>query len=181
MLKALRSWWNGASHTTPDQATLRKELPFVFDEKGIPIAPAASAAIVIEPMPSLREGIPFRFRGAAPDAQDQPTGQFIDVELVVPPLNFDSLRTLQDKLKAWGTEPSTESLSTLCDALGHALRRNYRNVPLWLIAQSIDVENMAALMQALMDISGLRRKAYEEGKARAAEAAKSIGTASTAT
>jgi hypothetical protein len=136
----------------------------------------AIPALQIEPLPTIREGIPFRFRGMDPQS-----GAFVDQDLIVPPLNFTSLQALEAKLKAYGSATPTESMSTLADALRHALARNYRGVPEWLISQSIDLENMADLMKALMDISGLRRKALDEGKATAAEATRSTGTASTAT
>ena len=89
------------------------------------------------------------------------------------------MKALQRQVGAFGGEVQEESLRTVCDVLEHALRRNYRGVPRWLIEQTIDVSNMGEMMQAVMDLSGLRRKAYEEGKARAAAA--SIGTDSSAT
>lgn len=171
MLSVLRRWLGRvqplSTNVAPDDASLRPGPIIRVDSR---------PALHIEPLPSLRDGIPFHFRGLDPDS-----GSFVDQELIVPPLNFTSLQALEAKLKAYGSQTPAESMMILAEALQHALNRNYRGVPKWLIAQSIDLENMADLMKALMDISGLRRKALEEGKATAAEAMRSTGTASTVT
>lgn len=128
--------------------------------------------LTIEPQRTTRDGIAFNFRGMEPDSEGKPTGELIDVELIVPPLNLDSLRALNARLQSMGEEPTTDSMETLVLALGHALARNYRNVPDWLISQTIDVANMPAIAGALMDLSGLRRKELEDAKkARAPETA----------
>lgn len=143
-------------------------------------APVVKPEIVIKPLPVLREGIEFRFTGAQRDEDGEPVGQFIDINLVVPPLNFNSLRGLQQKIKSFSEsgEDNTASMETLCECLLHALRRNYRGVPRWLIEQSVDVANFAELMMALMDVSGLKRKQVEAEKKAQAEAARiqSTGT-----
>jgi hypothetical protein len=132
---------------------------------------------------TLRAGFTFNFRGNEPDADGKPTGELIDIELVVPPLNFDSLKLLQARLQKMGNGPDTDSMETLVDALEQALARNYRNVPRWLITQTVDVGNMGEMMLALMNVSGL--KAREEGgtekKVMAPETAQMNGTATVGT
>ncbi len=122
-------------------------------------------AVDIQPQRTLREGITFTFRGNEPDADGKPTGELIDIDLVVPSLNFDSLKVLQTRLQKLGSSPDAESMETLVDALEHALARNYRGVPRWLISQSVDIANMPDMTIALMDVSGLKRKEIEEKKA----------------
>lgn len=137
------------------------------------------SVIKIEPLRTLRAGIPEQFRGCVPDEHGDPVGELVDIELIVPPLNFQSLQALGPKLAALNVNPSAASMETVVVAIEQALRRNYRGVPRWLIEQTIDAGNMAELMQSLMDVSGMRRKELEAGKAKAAEA--QIGTGSTAT
>src|SRR5690349_7016124 len=112
----------------------------------------------VQPQRTLRAGFTFSFRGNEPDAEGKPTGDLVDIELVVPPLNFDSLKLLQTRLKTLGEGPDVDSMETLVDALEQALARNYRNVPRWLIRQTVDVGNMADMMLALMNVSGLKAR-----------------------
>lgn len=138
--------------------------------------------VTIEARPAVREGIAFIFAGQDEDSEGEPLSEFVKIELIVPPLNFDSLKALGDRLKQLGaTDPDVDQLAIVVDAIGFALKRNYRGVPRWLIQQSIDVGNMEALTKAFMDVSGLIRKEIEAGKAMAAAASSSIGTGSTAT
>lgn len=138
--------------------------------------------VKIEPYRTLREGITFAFRGCEPDAEGAPAGEFIEIELVVPPLNLDSLKALGAKLLTY-KGVGLDDLDTVRLSLAHALRRNYRGVPDWLIGQTLDIGNMQELFVALMDVSGLKRKEIEAGKAKAAAAVteSSTGTSSTPT
>jgi hypothetical protein len=134
----------------------------------------------IVPRRTLREGIELRFRGVPMNQAGEDTGdELIDVALVVPPLNLGSLRKLKARLDSFGQAAGTEDMETLCEAVLQALTRNYSGVPRWLVEQTIDVANMPELMTAVMDVSGMRRKEIEAGKAKAADA--SIGTISIAT
>lgn len=137
------------------------------------------SVVQIEALRTLRAGISQQFRGCVPDENGEPVGELVDMELVVPPLNFQSLQSLGPKLATLNVEPSAGSMGTLVLAIEQALRRNYRGVPRWLIEQTIDPANMADFVQSLMDVSGMRRKELEAGKAKAAEA--QTGTTSTAT
>jgi hypothetical protein len=122
--------------------------------------------IVIEPKPHIREGITFRFAGEELDADGNALSEFIDIELVVPPLNLDSFKALGADLATLTF--TADSGDKAVNALMHALARNYRGVPRWLIGQSVDLGNMTEIMQAFMDVSGLHRKEVEEKKAMAA-------------
>jgi len=132
-----------------------------------------------EEMPAFREGIVFRFSGCEPDAEGEPIGAFVQVDLELPPLNLGALERLQDKLSKVGPM-DLQSMQTILEAIRLALRRNYRGVPLWLIEQTLDLANMQDMMGALMDISGLKRKEIEAGKALAAiKNSESTGASST--
>lgn len=110
------------------------------------------------------DGITFVFRGTEENEQGEPIGELIDIELIVPPLNLDALKALQSRLMTMGDGTIADSMETLVVALSRALARNYRNVPQWLIRQTVDVANMADMMKALMDVSGLLRKEIDAAK-----------------
>jgi hypothetical protein len=112
----------------------------------------------IQPHGSLREGITFTFRGVDPETDD-----LLTIDLVVAPLNFDAVKSMQNRIQAFGKNP-TDDMESLVDAVDLGLGRNYKNVPRWLITQTIDLANMPGLMQALMDVSGLRRQEVEDAK-----------------
>jgi len=120
--------------------------------------------IDIQPRRTLRQGISLTFRGCEPDESGEPVGELIEVDLMVPPLNFDALEALQERLQTLSLQPSAASMKTLVDAMIRALVRNYTGVPRWLITQTIDVANMADMVVALMDVSGLKRKEIEDAK-----------------
>lgn len=108
-------------------------------------------------------------------------GELVDIPLIVPPLNLGSLRKLKGRIDGFGQHPGTEDMETLCDAILEALARNYTGVPRWLVEQTIDVGNLYDMMSAVMDVSGMKRKELEQGKAKAAAANGSTGTTSIAT
>jgi hypothetical protein len=125
----------------------------------------------VEEFDTLDEGILFRFRGAERDENDEPIGEMVDVELIIPPHNFYNMRRMRDKLKALKVEKDTaslESMDIIIDLVVPALRQNYRNVPRWLVDQTIKADNMMQIMEALMDVSGLKRKEAAEKKVKAA-------------
>jgi hypothetical protein len=142
------------------------------------------AKVTIEPKEALRAGIEFQFSGQQEDENGDPISEFVNIDLIVPPLNLDSLQAMESRLKALKTDPDIVSMKTMVDALEHALKRNYRGVPRWLISQTLDVGNMSDLTLAFMDLGGMKRKEIEAGKALAAAdkpvADKPTGTPSTA-
>ena len=148
--------------------------------------------VVITRYPAIRAGIPIQFQGQEHvldaagalvlDANGDPipASEFVDIELVVPPLDLDSMQEFEVPLKGLSEASPSQALQTLQAAIKRALRRNYRGVPDWLIRQSFDIGNIGDLSIALMDINGMRRKEIEAGKARAAAEAQRTGTPSTA-
>ena len=53
--------------------------------------------VEIKPQRSLREGITFTFRGVEPGADE-----LVEIDLVVPPLNFDALKVLEGRIQKFG-------------------------------------------------------------------------------
>lgn len=91
----------------------------------------------------------------------------IEVEMggtvrVVPPLNLNSLEQLQTRLAGFTGGMDQESISIIKDAAYAALKRNYPEITMEVIAEELDVSNMNEVFLAIMDVSGLRRKAKEE-------------------
>lgn len=84
-----------------------------------------------------------------------------DRELVVPPLNFRSLQQLQERLAKFSGGVDPESIGLVVDATHEALRRNYPEITRDEVIDGLDLENMLPVMEAVMDVSGLKRKAVE--------------------
>lgn len=83
---------------------------------------------------------------------------------IVPPLSLGALEQLHDKLGAFAGDVSDLSqVGTVIDAAHAALRRNYPEMTRDQVADMVDVSNMLDLFEAVMDISGARRKAHEAG------------------
>ena len=82
---------------------------------------------------------------------------------VVPPLNLAALQMLQDRLANFTGGLDIESVNVVIDACYYSLRRNYPDITKEEIAEDVDVGNMQEIMEAIMDISGLKRK-EQEGK-----------------
>jgi hypothetical protein len=80
---------------------------------------------------------------------------------VVPPLNLRSLQEFGDRLATFNGGIDAESQGMVVDAAWHALRRNYPDITRDQLLDMIDLGNMQAIMEAVMDVSGLRRKAQE--------------------
>lgn len=81
--------------------------------------------------------------------------------LVIPPLNFRALQQFQARLKGYAGGVDPESISLVLDVVGAALARNYGDIePDWLL-DVLDIANMQEVMEACMDVSGLKRKEYE--------------------
>jgi hypothetical protein len=98
----------------------------------------------------------------------------IDIDLegkvyTVPPLNLGALEKLQDRLLAFTGGIDKDSVATVLDAAYLALRRNYPEMTREDVAGMIDVANMEAVMLAVMDVSGLRRKSLESERSQPGE------------
>lgn len=94
-------------------------------------------------------------------------------ELVVPPLNLRALIDLQDRLKAYRAGAfDAESISLVVECAHRALARNYPDdVTVAFLEEYIDLGNMVDVMNAVLDVSGLRRKKGEEEEAKGETAA----------
>lgn len=103
-----------------------------------------------------REGFAMTLRGEAPDADGNPVGDHVEIEVVVPPPNFYMLRQLQAK-QAARTEPLTQeqTQADIIDMIWTCLKRNYRGIPKWLIEQSLDTALLNQLNEKMREMSGL--------------------------
>jgi hypothetical protein len=101
-----------------------------------------------------------------------------DRTFVVPPLNFKSLRELQDRLANYTGQLDSATIQLVFDATQHALLRNYTAEDIADLENLLDVGNMQEVMEAVMDASGLKRKEFEAAQA-AASTDPSTGTTST--
>jgi hypothetical protein len=116
----------------------------------------------LEPLPMLRPGVQWVFSGCAPDADGNGMGEFVQVELVIPPLNFGALRTLQDLTKQNGPQPTqAQMLDYTVTTVELALRRNYRGVPRWLIVETLDNASAVEIAEQLNQLSGVTSKKTE--------------------
>lgn len=101
-------------------------------------------------------------------------------ERVIPPLNLRALIELKDRLKAF--KPNTydpDTIELIQDCTFRALQRNYPDVtPDW-VQDNVDLGNMHDVMAAVMDASGLRRKALEKQAADAAQGGAAPGEKTT--
>lgn len=92
--------------------------------------------------------------------------------LIIPPLALGDLELLQERLAALqlgSLDP--QSVSTVIDATLAALLRNYPDMTRARVAALIDLANMAQVIQCVMDVAGMYRKALADtdpGKAPAA-------------
>ena len=78
----------------------------------------------IEELGAPRAGLLITFRGCVPDAHDEPSGEYIEVELVVPPLNFNMIKRLQAEQAARGAEITQEQmLDDVVTTIARALQR----------------------------------------------------------
>lgn len=90
---------------------------------------------------------------------------FPDGALVIPPLSLGDLELLQDRLAELQVgSADAKSVGTTIDATWAALKRNYPDFTRAQVADMIDLENMVEVLEAVMDVSGLKRKALEAAK-----------------
>lgn len=90
---------------------------------------------------------------------------------VVPPLSLGALEQLQERLGSYtGDVNNPADVRTTIDAAHAALKRNYPDLKREEVAELIGLENMIEVFEAVMDISGMRRKAYEAASTGSGEA-----------
>lgn len=91
--------------------------------------------------------------------------------LVVPPLSLGALEQLQERINKFnGDIGDREQVATVIDAVHAALRRNYPEITRDTVADMIGLENMNEVFEAVMDVSGMKRRALESEAAAAGEA-----------
>lgn len=89
---------------------------------------------------------------------------------VLPPLSLGALEQLGDRLKALsGDFGDPAQIATAIDAAHAALRRNYPDMTREQVAELIGLENVVEVVEGLMDVSGLKRRAEEAAAAPAGE------------
>lgn len=80
----------------------------------------------------------------------------------IPPLSLGAIEVMQERLDAFTGDGSLGSVKTVIEATTKALRRNYPDISEEKVANELlDLGNMMEVMQAVMDVGGLRRKAIE--------------------
>jgi hypothetical protein len=84
-----------------------------------------------------------------------------DRDYVVPPLNFRTLQALQSRLEKFSGGVDAESLDLVVDSLHGAITRNYPTLTRDDCIDMLDLGNMEEVMQAVMDVSGLKRKSLD--------------------
>ena len=100
------------------------------------------------------EGVPIRLGRTS-------TGQ--PRILVMPPLSFKSLKKFRKELSDFDdTQLSDEAIDLVEQLAGAALKRNYPDMDYTFLEEVLDAGNMMHIMQVVMDVSGLKRKEYED-------------------
>jgi hypothetical protein len=90
---------------------------------------------------------------------------------IVPPLSLGALEQLQDRItKFSGNVGDRDQIATVIDAAHAALRRNYPDISRETVADGIGLEGMNEVFGAVMDVSGIKRRALEAGADAAGEA-----------
>lgn len=90
---------------------------------------------------------------------------FPDGTLTVPPLSLGDLELLQERLGALQLGAAdAKSVATTIDATFAALKRNYPDITRDQVANMLDLENMVDVLECVMDVSGVKRKAAEAAK-----------------
>jgi hypothetical protein len=85
------------------------------------------------------------------------------IEYVIPPIALRPLQQLQSRINAFGNSIDEESIETAVTVIHSALKRNYPEITIEEVGDMVDVGNMFELFEAVMDVSGMKRKALETG------------------
>ena len=76
----------------------------------------------------------------------------------VPPLSLGSVEDLQDRLGAYNPNGAMD-VSLVVDCLTASLKRNYPDMTRERVRDMVGLENMVQVMEAVMNVSGLVKKA----------------------
>lgn len=88
-----------------------------------------------------------------------------NVSYVVPPLPLGALEVFQDRMSTFTGGMDPESIRFTIDVAHASLKRNYPDLTRDDVAELIDVGNMQEILDAVLDVSGLKRKAAEAAAA----------------
>ncbi|MFL9610181.1 hypothetical protein ACKF11_08870 [Methylobacillus sp. Pita2] len=84
-------------------------------------------------------------------------------DYILPPLTLNAVVQLRPRLETFKAAGDLDSIETVIDAAHAALLRNYPDLTREQVGEMVDMGNMADVMQACMDVSGLMRKQQEAG------------------
>ncbi len=88
------------------------------------------------------------------------------VEYIVPPLSINGNIQYGDQIAAINnTDDPVAQGKLMRDVIHAALVRNYPDITVELVGEHVDLGNMQELFEAVMDVSGLKRKSLEAGAA----------------
>jgi hypothetical protein len=92
------------------------------------------------------------------------------VEYIVPPLSLGSLEEYGDAIDDFQSgNLGLKGFSIVIDVVLAALKRNYPDMTRDMVKNGIDLAEAGDFFANVMDVSGLRRKALEAGKATAGQ------------
>jgi len=87
-------------------------------------------------------------------------------DYILPPISLGALEQLQTRVSEFkGDVNDGKQVSTVIDSALASMQRNYPDITREQVADMIDIGNMADVFAAVMDVSGLKRKAIEDAKA----------------
>lgn len=86
-------------------------------------------------------------------------------EYIVPPISLGALEQMQDAIGNFtGDVMDKKQVASVIDATHASLKRNYPDMMREQVADLVDVANMAEVFEAVMDVSGIKRKGIEAGE-----------------
>lgn len=88
------------------------------------------------------------------------------VEYIVPPLSLNGNIQYGDQIAAMKDSDNPIGQGKLMLEVIHAaLLRNYPEISIDIVGEQVDLGNMQELFEAVMDVSGMKRKSLEAGAA----------------
>jgi hypothetical protein len=84
---------------------------------------------------------------------------------VIAPLTLGAIEDMQGAIGDVGGELSPAAIKAIVDVTHASLKRNYPEMTRNEARELVDIGNMMAVFEACMDVSGMKRKALEEGEA----------------
>ena len=90
-------------------------------------------------------------------------------DYILPPLTLGALEDFQDRIAAMESGGlDKDTIATTIDVALASLKRNSPEMTRDMVRERIDLEVMAEVFEAVMDVSGLRRKALALGEVKGA-------------